>query len=70
MAFAVAAAAVVALAFTAAFGVSVAQERFGQRLLAAAPTMKRWGGVALIIVGAWFIILGIFASGFASLFPV
>jgi TRAP-type C4-dicarboxylate transport system permease large subunit len=66
----VAAGTIVLLAFASAFGVAVAQERFAERLQAAAPTMKRLGGIVLIVVGTWFIALGVFADAFARVFPV
>ncbi len=68
--FAVTAAVLVLLLFGAALGVAVAQERLVERVQASAPTIKRWGGLVLLAVGAWFIALGIFATTFAGLFPV
>lgn len=70
IAFAVAAGAIILLAFGSAFGVAAAQERFAERLNSAAPTMKRWGGIVLVVVGAWFVALGVFADAFARVFPV
>ena len=70
IAFAVAAGAIILLAFASAFGVAAAQERFAERLQSAAPTMKRWGGIVLVLVGAWFVALGVFAETFAGVFPV
>jgi hypothetical protein len=32
--------------------------------------VKRWGGVILIGVGLWFVMLSVFAVFFAGLFPV
>jgi TRAP-type C4-dicarboxylate transport system permease large subunit len=69
-AFVVAAVVLVVLAFAAAVAVAVAQERVATRLTAAAPTMKRWGGVVLMVVGLWFVALGLFAETFAEVFPV
>lgn len=60
----------VLLLFSAALGVAVAQERFADRLRATTPTVKRWGGWILLAVGAWFVVLGLFAGTFARLFPV
>lgn len=60
----------VALAFGAAITVAVAQERVADRLTAAAPSMKRWGGVVLVVVGLWFVALGVFADTFGQVFPV
>jgi TRAP-type C4-dicarboxylate transport system permease large subunit len=66
----VAAGVLVVLAFAAAVTVAVAQERVAGRLTAAAPSMKRWGGVVLVVVGLWFVALGLFAQTFADVFPV
>ncbi len=49
---------------------ALAQERLGGRLEAAGPTMKRWGGWILVLVGTWFVALGVFADFFARVFPV
>lgn len=65
-----AAAAIVALAFTAALVVALAQEGITQQISAGVPTVKRWGGYALILVGTWFVALGVFADFFARVFPV
>ena len=70
VAYAVAAAAIVLLAFGSAFVVSWAKEGTVARLQAAAPSVKRWGGIVLSVLGVWFIALGIFAHAFARLFPV
>jgi cytochrome c biogenesis protein CcdA len=58
------------LAFGAAITVAVAQEGVADRLRAAAPSMKRWGGVVLVVVGLWFVALGVFADTFGQVFPV
>lgn len=47
-----------------------AQETTVERLQASAPTIKRWGGAVLLGIGAWLIVLGIFADAFSGLFPV
>lgn len=65
-----AAATIVVLVFAAALAVGLAQERVAESLQAAGPTMKRWGGWVLVVVGAWFVALGVFANAFARLFPV
>ena len=62
--------AIVALAFGAAFTVGWAQEGVADRLRAGAPSVKRWGGIVLVVVGVWFILLGVFANAFARVFPV
>ena len=54
----------------AAVAVSISQEATVERLGAATPTIKRWGGWALITVGTWFILLSIFSNTFEDLFPV
>lgn len=65
-----AAAAIVALAFTAALFVALAQEGVTERMRAGASAIKRWGGYVLVLVGVWFIALGVFADLFARVFPV
>jgi hypothetical protein len=70
VAYAVAALAIVALSLAAALLVSWAKQETLRRLQATAPAVKRWGGVVLVVVGAWFIALGVFAYSFARLFPV
>lgn len=50
--------------------VAAAQERTVASLRAAAPSVKRWGGWILVVVGAWFVVLGLFADFFADVFPV
>lgn len=60
----------VALSFGAAFTVGWAQEGVAERLKTGAPAIKRWGGVVLVAVGVWFVLLGIFAETFARIFPV
>jgi chromate transport protein ChrA len=69
-AFAVAVLAFVVVLFILAALIARAQERVVQGLQAGAPEVKRWGGYILLLIGAWFVILAIFASFFAHLFPV
>ncbi|MGH3442911.1 MAG: hypothetical protein ACRDUY_12900 [Nitriliruptorales bacterium] len=69
-AFGVAAAVLVVLLFAASLGVAVAQEAVVQRVRAAGPTVKRWGGWVLVVIGTWFVALGVFADTFARIFPV
>ncbi|WP_341253790.1 hypothetical protein [Euzebya pacifica] len=69
-AFGLAAIVIIALMFTAAFTVSRAQESTVERIQAAAPKIKRWGGGVLVGVGLWFIALAVFADFFAQIFPV
>lgn len=70
MAFATAALTLVVLTFSLALLVDRAREATIERLRASAPRIKRWGGVILVLVGAWILLLGLFAEEFATLFPV
>lgn len=58
------------LAFTAALFVAVARERVTDRIGAGAPTIKKWGGYVLVVVGLWLVALGVFADFFSRVFPV
>lgn len=60
----------VVLMFGLALLIGAAQEHTVDRLKAGAPTVKRWGGRILFVLGLWFIALGVFSSFFADLFPV
>lgn len=70
MAFATAAATLVALTFRLALLVAGAQEATVERLRACAPQIKRWGGAVLLVVGTWIFVLGLFAEAFVTVFPV
>ncbi len=70
MAFGIAALMIVILMFVLALVVGAAQQRTVDALKAGAPTVKRWGGRVLVIVGVWFITLGVFSDFFADVFPV
>jgi hypothetical protein len=70
VAFANAAVVIVLLMFLLVFGIATAQETVIATLRAHVGQVKHWGGWILIIVGAWFIILAVFADFFALLFPV
>ena len=61
---------IVVLFFVLATAIATAQERFVDSLKASVQQVKRWGGYILIAVGAWFIILAIWAEAFAQIFPV
>lgn len=61
---------IVVLMFALSALIARAQERTVSRLKASAPAIKRWGGIVLLGVGTWFIVLGIFADTFADVFPV
>lgn len=69
-AFVTAGVVLVVLLFAAALTIAVAQEQVTDRLRAGAPTVKRWGGHVLIAVGAWLVVLAVFADSFATTFPV
>jgi hypothetical protein len=70
LAFLVAAAALVVLMLALALVLAAAQERTAEALRAGAPAVKRWGGGILVLVGIWFVILGVFADEFAGVFSV
>jgi hypothetical protein len=70
LAFLVAAAALVVLMFALALALAAAQERTAEALRAGAPAIKRWGGRILVLLGIWFVILGVFANEFAGVFSV
>ena len=70
LAFLVAASALVVLMFALALALAAAQERMTETLRAGAPAVKRWGGRILVLVGVWFLILGVFADEFAGVFSV
>ncbi len=65
-----AAAALVVLMFTLALVLAAAQERTAEAMRTGAPAIKRWGGRILIVLGIWFIMLGVFADSFSDLFTV
>jgi len=56
--------------FGLVYAVAAAQEELVDRLRAGAPTVKRWGGGLLLLVGIWMTSLGAFADFFAGIFPV
>lgn len=58
------------LLFAAALAVTGAREEVTDRLRAGAPTVKRWGGHVLLVVGVWLVTLAVFAGTFARVFPV
>ena len=70
LAFLVAAAALVALMFTLALALAATQERTAEALRVGAPAIKRWGGRILVLIGLWFVVLGVFADEFAGVFSV
>ena len=70
VAFAVASAVLIALVFAASLAVSTVEDRTIESIRAQAPTVKRWGGGILVTVGAWLLLLAVFADFFAELFAV
>jgi protein-S-isoprenylcysteine O-methyltransferase Ste14 len=70
LAFAIAAGTFVLLIFALSYFVGAAREGVVQRLKAGAPSVKRWGGYILVVVGVWFVTLGVFAAFFSGIFPV
>lgn len=56
--------------FALAVLLASARERLVESIQRGAPTVKRWGGTVLMVVGAWFVVLGVFAGFFADVFPV
>jgi hypothetical protein len=61
---------IVTLMFTLALIVGTSQERTVEALKANAPAVKAWGGRIMLLIGVWFIALGVFAGFFADVFPV
>lgn len=60
----------VTLVFAAAATVARAEGSTLERIEVQAPTVKRWGGRVLVVVGLWFLVLALFADLFARIFPV
>jgi hypothetical protein len=56
--------------FALAPALASAQERTAQVMRAGAAAIKRWGGRILVLVGVWFLLLGVFADFFAGVFTV
>lgn len=52
------------------FVVGRAQECTLERARASSTEVKRWGGFILVVVGAWFLVLTIWADFFAGIFAV
>jgi len=53
---------IVVLLFVAALGAAFAQESTVARFRTSGPAVKRWGGRILIGVGAWILLLAVFAG--------
>jgi hypothetical protein len=66
--FSVAAAMIVILMFTASIGAAAAQASTLNRFTTSGPAVKRWGGRILIVVGAWFLVLALFADTVKKVF--
>lgn len=58
------------LALALAAAIAAAQERLVGAMQAGVTQVKQWGGIILIVVGVWFLILAIWADFFAQVFPV
>ncbi len=56
--------------FTLSFSIVLAKERYVEVLELNAVRIKKWGGWVLAAVGAWLIVLGIWAERFAAMFQV
>lgn len=59
-----------ALLFVLAVAIGGAHERLVATLGTHLTTIKRWGGIILLLVGFWSIALAIWADQFARIFPV
>lgn len=70
LSFATAALTIIVLMFGLSYAIGTSQEGIVARLKASAPTVKRWGAYILVAVGVWFIVLGVFANFFETIFPV
>jgi hypothetical protein len=66
----VAAGVITLLALALATAIAAAQERLVGTMRAGVTQVKQWGGVILIGVGVWFLILAIWADFFTRIFPV
>jgi putative Mn2+ efflux pump MntP len=66
----VAAGVITLLALALAAAIAAAQERLVGTMRAGVAQVKQWGGIILIVVGVWFLILAIWADFFARIFPV
>jgi cytochrome c biogenesis protein CcdA len=56
--------------FGLAMAVGLAQEQVVSNLKRSTHAVKRGGGAILILVGAWLVILAVWADVFARIFPV
>lgn len=69
-AFAVAASTIVALMFTLSLLVATAQDAVTLLVDRGAVLVRQWTGVALVLIGAWLLVLAGWADLFARVFPV
>lgn len=60
----------VVLTFGLVYAVATARAALVERMRSGAPTVKRWGGGLLVMVGIWMLSLATFADFFAGVFPV
>ena len=70
LAFSTAAATIVLIMILLMIIIGMAQNQFLQPLQASSQQIKRGGGLILILVGIWLMILAIWANVFAQLFSV
>ena len=56
--------------FGLALSVTRVQDRTIRALRLASAVTRKFGGVILIVVGAWFLALAIWADFFATVFPL
>lgn len=68
--FGVAALTIVLLMFTLAALIGSAQGRAVDAMKASGPSVKRWGGGILVLVGAWLFLLGLVPHPFMHIFNV
>ncbi len=61
---------IVLLMFGLAVAIGLAQDEFVTKLRAESAHVKRWGGVILMVVGAWTITISVWARYFSQFFPV
>ncbi len=52
------------------FVIGRAQQHTLERMQASSAQVKRWGGWILVTVGAWFLVLALWADFFSQIFPV
>ena len=69
-AFVIAAATIVFLLLLLAALIGLAQVKTLQKLKSSTHQVKRWGGLVLLLVGAWLIALSLWATRFAQLFDL